>query len=176
MSNVTTSVHVCETWEQRVESEAHLVAVYRGLSENTLRHCGPIDLGKAIRVFLRDAQGAVVGGIDGLVFGGWVYIKLLWVDAALRGQGHGTRLLVRMEEEAVRLGCRNAYLDTYSFEARPFYEKSGYEVFGHARRVSARAPEALPAKAGGGGEPVSFCRPALCRGGARSMCGRGGIP
>ena len=66
---------------------------------------------------------------DGLVFGGWVYIKLLWVDAALRGQGHGTRLLVRMEEEAVRLGCRNAHLDTYSFEARPFYEKNGYEVF-----------------------------------------------
>ena len=66
---------------------------------------------------------------DGLVFGGWVYIKLLWVDAALRGQGHGTRLLVRMEEEAVRLGCRNAHLDTYSFEAWPFYEKNGYEVF-----------------------------------------------
>ena len=64
---------------------------------------------------------------DGLVFGGWVYIKLLWVDAALRGQGHGTRLLVRMEEEAVRLGCRNAHLDTYSFEARPFYEKNGNE-------------------------------------------------
>ena len=129
MDGVTTAVYVCETREQRVESEAHLVAVYRGLSENILEHCGPIGLGKAVRIFLRDAQGAVVGGIDGLVFGDWVYVKLLWVDAALRGQGHGTRLLARTEEEAVRLGCRNAHLDTYSFEARPFYEKNGYEVF-----------------------------------------------
>lgn len=72
-------------------------------------------------------QGA--GPNVGLVFGGWGYIKLLWVDAALRGQGHGRRLLQRMEEEALRLGCRNAHLDTYSFEARPFYEKNGYEVF-----------------------------------------------
>ncbi len=129
MDEVTTAVYVCETREQRAESEAHLVAVYRGLSENILRHCGPIELGKVIRIFLRTAEGAVVGGIDGLVFGGWVYVKLLWVDAALRGNGHGTRLLRRMEEEAARLGCRNAHLDTYSFEARPFYEKNGYELF-----------------------------------------------
>ena len=129
MGEVTTAVYVCETREQRVESEAHLTAVYRGLSENILNHCGPIGLGKAIRIFLRDAEGAVVGGIDGLVFGDWVYVKLLWVDAALRGQGRGTALLRRMEDEAVRLGCRNAHLDTYSFEARPFYEKNGYRVF-----------------------------------------------
>ncbi len=129
MDGISTVVYVCETREQRAESEAQLAAVYRGLSENILQHCGPIGLGKAIRVFLRDAQGAVVGGIDGLVFGGWVYVKLLWVDAVLRGQGHGTALLRRMEDEAVRLGCRSAHLDTYSFEARPFYEKNGYQVF-----------------------------------------------
>ena len=76
-----------------------------------------------------NADGVVVGGIDGLVFGGWLYVKLLWVEASLRGRGHGTRLLRRMEEEAVRLGCTHAHLDTYSFEARPFYEKNGYEVF-----------------------------------------------
>ena len=129
MDGVTTAVYVCETREQRAESEAHLTAVYRGLSENILKQCGPIDLGRVIRIFLRSPEGVIVGGIDGLVFGGWVYVKLLWVDAALRGQGHGSRLLQRVEEEAVRLGCRNAHLDTYSFEARPFYEKNGYQVF-----------------------------------------------
>jgi GNAT superfamily N-acetyltransferase len=129
MDGATTAVYVCETREQRAESEVHLAAVYRGLSENILKNCGPIGLGKAIRIFLQDPEGAVVGGIDGLAFGGWVYVKLLWVDAALRGHGHGTTLLRRMEEEAARLGCRNAHLDTYSFEARPFYERNGYEVF-----------------------------------------------
>ena len=35
-----------------------------------------------------------------------------------------------MEAEAIRRGCKGAYLDTFSYQARPFYEKLGYEVFG----------------------------------------------
>ena len=34
------------------------------------------------------------------------------------------------EEEAIRRGCVGAWLDTHSFQARPFYEKLGYTVFG----------------------------------------------
>jgi hypothetical protein len=34
------------------------------------------------------------------------------------------------EEEATRRGCKYAYLDTLSFQARGFYEKHGYTVFG----------------------------------------------
>jgi GNAT superfamily N-acetyltransferase len=129
MEKVTTAVYVCETREQRAESEKRLAAVYGGLGDNILKQCGPIDLGRVIRIFLEDDAGEVVGGIDGLVFGGWVYVKLLWVAATLRGRGYGTELLRQMEEEAARLGCRSAHLDTYSFEARPFYEKNGYRVF-----------------------------------------------
>jgi hypothetical protein len=35
-----------------------------------------------------------------------------------------------MEAEAIRRGCHGAFLDTFSYQARPFYEKLGYEVFG----------------------------------------------
>jgi hypothetical protein len=35
-----------------------------------------------------------------------------------------------MEAEAIRRGCHSAYLDTFSYQSRPFYEKLGYEVFG----------------------------------------------
>lgn len=129
MDAVKLLVCVCATRAEAEESAVHLAAVYRGLSENIVKQCGPIDLGRTLRVFLQDEEGSILGGVDGVVFGNWLYVKLLWVDAARRGRGHGTSLLRRMEEEAVRLGCRNAHLDTYSFEARPFYEKNGYEVF-----------------------------------------------
>ena len=31
---------------------------------------------------------------------------------------------------AATRGCRHAYLDTFDFQARPFYEKQGYAAFG----------------------------------------------
>ena len=34
------------------------------------------------------------------------------------------------EAEARARGCIGATLGTYDFQARPFYEKQGYEVFG----------------------------------------------
>ena len=49
--------------------------------------------------------------------------------APLRSQGNGTRLLRAAEDYAVERGCFAATLETASFEARPFYEKLGYEVF-----------------------------------------------
>jgi len=52
------------------------------------------------------------------------------VEDAARGQGLGRRLIGLAEDEARRRGCRHAYLDTTSFQARPFYEKLGYRLWG----------------------------------------------
>jgi len=48
----------------------------------------------------------------------------------MRGAGLGRRLIKQAEEEAVRRGCRGVWLDTFSWQARGFYEKLGYSVFG----------------------------------------------
>jgi GNAT superfamily N-acetyltransferase len=47
-----------------------------------------------------------------------------------RGQGLGTDLMAQAEAEAVRQGCRDIWLDTFAFQARSFYERLGFEVFG----------------------------------------------
>jgi GNAT superfamily N-acetyltransferase len=48
----------------------------------------------------------------------------------LRGRGVGRELMAQAEARAVERGCHAAWLDTFSFQARGFYEKLGYEEFG----------------------------------------------
>jgi GNAT superfamily N-acetyltransferase len=79
--------------------------------------------------FLKNARGEWLGGLLGTVWGGWLHVRILWVDAVTRGRGNGTRLLRAAEDYAVERGCFAATLETASFQARPFYEKLGYEVF-----------------------------------------------
>jgi GNAT superfamily N-acetyltransferase len=81
-----------------------------------------------LAIFLKDERGTVLGGALGHVWGGWLDLDALWVSELYRGQGYGQKLLDAAEEEARSQGCYGVYLTTFSFQARPFYEKLGYEV------------------------------------------------
>ena len=83
-----------------------------------------------VAIFLRDAAGTIHGGLIGNMGGGWLHIKNLWITQPLRHQGYGSRLLRAAEEQARAASCRGAFLDTFSFQARPFYERHGYQCFG----------------------------------------------
>lgn len=80
-------------------------------------------------IFLKGEKGETLGGLLGYVWAGWLFVAILWVDEALRSQGHATRLMDAAEDYARQRKCHSAYLDTHSWQARPFYEKRGYEVF-----------------------------------------------
>jgi GNAT superfamily N-acetyltransferase len=86
--------------------------------------------GRELSVVARDRSGAVVGGLIGQTNVGWLFVAALWVAAPYRGRGVGTALLTEAEREARRRDCVGVYLDTYSFQARPFYERQGYQLFG----------------------------------------------
>jgi GNAT superfamily N-acetyltransferase len=79
--------------------------------------------------FLKSARGEWLGGLLGNIWGGWLHVTHLWVGAPVRNRGNGTRLLRAAEQYAIERGCFASTLETASFEARPFYEKLGYEVF-----------------------------------------------
>ena len=54
----------------------------------------------------------------------------LWVAEPVRATGYGRALMAQAEQYAIERGCVGAHVGTFSFQARPFYEKLGYEVFG----------------------------------------------
>ena len=59
-----------------------------------------------------------------------IYIDILWIEEAYRKQRLGSRLLREIERIAVEEGCHLIHLDTFDFQAKDFYIKNGYEVFG----------------------------------------------
>lgn len=77
-----------------------------------------------------DQTGKVIGGLWGRTALGWLFTEMLFVPEPLRGQGVGKSLILQAEQEAVVRGCHSAWLDTFSFQARGFYERLGYTCFG----------------------------------------------
>jgi GNAT superfamily N-acetyltransferase len=103
-------------------------ALTQGLTDHALPYT-QIPGFQPIEVFMRDEGGALVGGVWGYVNWNWLFIGLVWLSGSFRGGEYGRQLMEMLEEAARERGCRYAHLDTFSFQARPFYEGLGYEVF-----------------------------------------------
>ena len=109
-------------------SPADEATVVHGLLSFNERWLGPAN-DEPVKLVARDDQG-VVGGLIGQMRWRWLYVAKLWVDERGRGRGIGTELLRAAEDLARSSGCTDVSLDTFEYQARPFYEKLGYELFG----------------------------------------------
>jgi len=85
---------------------------------------------KPVAILIKDAAGNTIGGLWGRTNYGWLFVEFLVVPDELRGRDLGTQLMDQAERLAVERGCVGAWLTTFSFQARSFYEKRGYAVFG----------------------------------------------
>lgn len=83
---------------------------------------------KPLAVFSQDDSDQVVAGLTGETWGNWLSVDWLWVADSQRGCGTGRQVLLAAEQEAIARGCRFVRLETFSFQARPFYEKLGYRL------------------------------------------------
>ena len=104
-------------------------AIYRALDAETqdvIGHMAP----HLLVIPIRDVAGAIIGGLWGCTAFRWLHVQMLVVPAGMRGQGIGTALMRTAEAEARRRGCHASHVDTFSFQAAPFYEKLGYARFG----------------------------------------------
>lgn len=89
----------------------------------------PVDI-HPLFLTLRDEDNRIMAGLVAKTWWGALEIQYLWVSDAIRGQGKGRDLLTKAEQEAKRRGCHMAYVDTFDFQAKGFYEKSGYSAYG----------------------------------------------
>ncbi|MBD7912788.1 MULTISPECIES: GNAT family N-acetyltransferase [Clostridium] len=80
---------------------------------------------------IEDMDGEIVAGILSKMYC-WncLYIDTLWVKEEYRKDGLGSKLLKEIEKAAKEKGCHLIHLDTFDFQAKDFYLKYGYEVFG----------------------------------------------
>ena len=99
--------------------------ILRGYRERGEDKSVPLDL------YAYDDAGELAGGIVADTWGGWLAIDLVWVREDQRRTRLGADLLRRIEERARdERECIGVRLDTWGFQAKPFYEKQGYTVFG----------------------------------------------
>ena len=105
-----------------------MLLLVKGLSDYNAAHANG-DVPKYLLVTVKDGEGELAGGLLGATYLGWLQIQVVWLDDSIRGEGYGSALMALAEEEALRRGVAKAFVETLSFQALPFYEKLGYEVF-----------------------------------------------
>lgn len=79
---------------------------------------------------IKDNAGMLIAGINSFSCWQMLYLSEFWVKEDYRGQGLGTRLLNKVEMEAKNHGALIVQTDTFDWQAKDFYLKFGYEIFG----------------------------------------------
>lgn len=101
--------------------------LYHGISERAFQAKGLSPI-RPFSIFLKDRNEHVLGGASGTLFYGSLYLDSLWVDATLRNQGWGTKLVQEAENIGRKQGALFVTLNTMDWEALPFYQKLGYSI------------------------------------------------
>jgi GNAT superfamily N-acetyltransferase len=110
-------------------ASADFLAIFQALDLFNAPTVGRIKFG-LLAVLLHDDAGAVTGGLWGWTVYSWLIVNMLFVPEPLRGLGIGTALMRTAESEARARGCKGMQVETFSFQAQPFYERMGFTVYG----------------------------------------------
>ena len=79
---------------------------------------------------IKGLNGDVLAGINSMIYWDYLHIDIMWVKEGFRLEGYGSILLNAAEKVAKEKGCKLIYLETFDFQAKDFYLKNGYEIFG----------------------------------------------
>lgn len=79
---------------------------------------------------IKDSNGTILAGINSIIMWDCLHIDILWVKEESRTAGYGSSLLAEAEKTAKENGCKLAHLETFDFQAKNFYLKNDYEIYG----------------------------------------------
>lgn len=79
-------------------------------------------------IFVKDAEGAILGGIEGYTIYGCLHIDMFWLSPELRHNEIGSKLIKQVEAIARERGCSFATVNTMDWEALSFYERLGFAI------------------------------------------------
>ena len=82
------------------------------------------------RYVIKD-NNQVIAGINAIIYHwGILFIDEIFVSEAYRHKKFGSYLIRKVEAEAIELGATLSHTDTFDFQAKDFYIKQGYKIFG----------------------------------------------
>ena len=84
-----------------------------------------------LKDYVTKENGLIIAGIRSCFYlGECLAINVLFVEESHRLKGLGTLLLNQVEADARAMGAKMSHLDTFNHQAKDFYLKHGYEIFG----------------------------------------------
>lgn len=108
-------------------SSEEIQSLYNGITEyaRLKKNQPPIE---SFGFFIHSDSKEVIGGCNGSMYYGCLYIDSLWLDESLRNKSLGTRLMESAEALGKERGCLFSTVNTMDWEALGFYQKMGYTI------------------------------------------------
>jgi N-acetylglutamate synthase-like GNAT family acetyltransferase len=122
----TNTFNICAASQKEIEFIDNKIVEFNNHKVPFTQKRSPI-----LKNYIIKNKEKIIAGINAVIYN-WkiLYIDVLFVDEAFREKQLGSSLLQKVENEAKAMGAILAHLDTFDFQAKDFYIKHGYEVFG----------------------------------------------
>ncbi len=89
-------------------------------------------------------DNTIIGGAYGFIDDGyWLFLDLLFVEERYRNNDIATNLMEKVEKFAKENQCMGIRTDTWSFQAKGFYEKMGFTLYGQLENHPPHATDYL---------------------------------
>lgn len=101
--------------------------LYEGINDEAVKKM-KMERINSFGIFIKDDEGVVLGGVQGISLYGCLYVDMLWLKEELRQQGFGKKLMLEAEKIGMDRQCSFVAVNTMDWEALPFYQKLGYAI------------------------------------------------